>query len=177
MNYQKEEDQKQVTFYQMLAFHIIMFSRATLLTLSNLLYNSTQHIFVPIYFTKIIMLKTLKPNLEKQPIYLIVQTVKFNKITCMGTLVQSQKYLKEQVQRQVFFMVTVFQRQYEKSFELVVEHLFSSPELKTQVKFSDRLSSVCLSTVHMFIFFSRTITPFSTKLGTKHPWALPSSKG
>ena len=67
-------------------------------------------------------------------------------------------------------MVTVFQRQYEKSFELVVEHLFSSPELKTQVKFSDRLSSVCLSTVHMFIFFSRTITPFSTKLGTKHPW-------
>ena len=61
--------------------------------------------------------------------------------------------------------------------------IFSSPELKAQVSFSDHLSSVvclsiclsvclsvCLSTFHIFIFFSRTTGPISTKLGTKHPW-------
>ena len=52
--------------------------------------------------------------------------------------------------------------------------LFSSPELKAQVIFSNHLSSVCpsvcLYTFHIFIYFSRTIEPISTKLGTKHPW-------
>ena len=56
---------------------------------------------------------------------------------------------------------------------------FCSPELKAQVSFSDHLSSVvclsvrpsvCLKTFHIFIFFSRTTGPISTKLGTKHPW-------
>ena len=62
---------------------------------------------------------------------------------------------------------------------------FSSPELKTQVSFSDRLSSVflsvrlyvrlsvCLSVCKLFLFFdffSRTPGPISTKLGTKHTW-------
>ena len=54
--------------------------------------------------------------------------------------------------------------------------LFSSPELKAQVSFSDRLSSavrltVCLSvTFHFFIFFSRTAEPISTELSTNPPW-------
>ena len=37
--------------------------------------------------------------------------------------------------------------------------------------FSDNfLSVVCLSTFHIFIFFSRTTGPISTKLGTSHPF-------
>ena len=53
--------------------------------------------------------------------------------------------------------------------------LFSSPELKAQVSFSDCLSFVCLSVslsvnFSNFRFFSRSIGPISTKLGTKHPW-------
>ena len=57
-------------------------------------------------------------------------------------------------------------------------------ELKAQVSFSDCLSSVCLSiwpsvclsiclkTFSIFFFFSRTTGPFSTLLGTKHPWVV-----
>ena len=46
----------------------------------------------------------------------------------------------------------------------------SSPELKAQVSFTNRLSSFGLSRYfHIFIFFSRTNTPISTELGTKHP--------
>ena len=70
---------------------------------------------------------------------------------------------------------------------IVFEHsicVFSSPELKAQVSFSDHLSSfvclsvrlsvclclsVCLSTFNIFIFFSRTTGPISTKLGTMYP--------
>ena len=53
--------------------------------------------------------------------------------------------------------------------------LFSSPELKAQVRFSDLLLSfVCLfvhlQTFHIFNFFSRTAGPILTKLGGKHPW-------
>jgi hypothetical protein len=54
--------------------------------------------------------------------------------------------------------------------------LFSSPELKAQVSYSDRrLSvvrlSVCLSVnFYIFDFFSRTTGPISTKLGTNYPW-------
>ena len=61
--------------------------------------------------------------------------------------------------------------------------VFSPPELKAQVSFSDHLSSVvcmsvrpsvclfvCLYTFHIFIFFSRTMGLISIKLGTKYPW-------
>ena len=62
--------------------------------------------------------------------------------------------------------------------------VFSSPELKAQVSYSDRpLSvvrlSVCLSVClsvrlsvnfYIFDFFSRTTGPILTKLGTNHPW-------
>ena len=71
---------------------------------------------------------------------------------------------------------------------LFILMIISSPELKAQlVSFSDHLSSVvclsvcpsvcpsvrpsvCLKTFHIFIFFSRTAGPISTKLGTKHSW-------
>jgi hypothetical protein len=58
--------------------------------------------------------------------------------------------------------------------------IFSSPELKAQVSFSDRpLSGVCLSvrlsvcpSVNFYIFdlFSRTTGPILIRLGTNHPW-------
>ena len=56
--------------------------------------------------------------------------------------------------------------------------VFSSPQLKVQVIFPDRLLyvvrlSVCHLSVafhdHIFMFF-RTTGPISIKLGTKHPW-------
>ena len=60
--------------------------------------------------------------------------------------------------------------------------VFSSPELKFQVTFSDGLMSVfhpsicmslcpsvCLQTFHIFIF-SNAFGPISTKLGTKCSW-------
>ena len=61
------------------------------------------------------------------------------------------------------------------SVEREYKYLFSSPELKAQVSFSDHFLSivclpVCLLTFHIFIFFSRTTGPMSTKLGTRHPW-------
>jgi hypothetical protein len=62
--------------------------------------------------------------------------------------------------------------------------VFSSPELKAQVSYSDRLFSVirlsvrlsgCLSVClsvnfYIFDFFSRTAGPILTKLGPNHPW-------
>ena len=70
--------------------------------------------------------------------------------------------------------------------------VFSSPELKAQVSFSDRplsgvslsvrlsvcpsvCPSVCLSVCpsvnfYIFDFFSRTAGPILTRLGTNHPW-------
>ena len=54
--------------------------------------------------------------------------------------------------------------------------ILSSPELKPQVSFFDRLSSVDWPSVRRSVNFShfhllsRTIGPISTKLGTKHPW-------
>jgi hypothetical protein len=52
--------------------------------------------------------------------------------------------------------------------------IFSSPELKAHVSYSDRLlsilPSVCLSVnFYIFDFFSRTTGPILTKLGTNHP--------
>jgi hypothetical protein len=54
--------------------------------------------------------------------------------------------------------------------------LFSSPELKAQVSYSDRLLSVVRLSVYpsvnfyIFDFFSRTTGPILTKLCTNHPW-------
>jgi hypothetical protein len=53
--------------------------------------------------------------------------------------------------------------------------IFSSPELKVQVSFSDRLlsvvhpSDVCLIDFYIFNFFSRTAGPILTKDGTNLP--------
>jgi hypothetical protein len=52
--------------------------------------------------------------------------------------------------------------------------IFSSPELKAQVSYSDRPLSVCPSVrlsvnFYIFDFFSRTTGPILTKLGTNHP--------
>jgi uncharacterized membrane protein YphA (DoxX/SURF4 family) len=53
--------------------------------------------------------------------------------------------------------------------------VFSSPELKAQVSYSDRLLSVVRLPVrlsvnfYIFDFFSRTTGPILTKLGTNHP--------
>jgi hypothetical protein len=54
--------------------------------------------------------------------------------------------------------------------------IFSSPELKAQVSYSDRLLSIVRLSVrlsvnfYIFDFFSRTSGPILTKLGTNHPW-------
>ena len=53
--------------------------------------------------------------------------------------------------------------------------IFSSPELKAQVSFSVLDSSlvhcpVLSLTFYIFVFFSRTTVPISTKLGIKHSW-------
>jgi hypothetical protein len=58
-------------------------------------------------------------------------------------------------------------------FEKCYAIVFSSPELKVQVSFFDRLLSiVCLSVnFYIFHFFSRTSKPNSIKLGTDYPWA------
>jgi hypothetical protein len=54
--------------------------------------------------------------------------------------------------------------------------VFSSPELKAQVSYSDCLLSVCPSiclSVNFFFYifvFSRTTEPILTRLGTNHPW-------
>jgi hypothetical protein len=53
--------------------------------------------------------------------------------------------------------------------------LFSSPELKAQVSYSDRPLSVIRLSIrlsvnfYIFDFFSRTTGPILTKLGTNHP--------
>ena len=54
-------------------------------------------------------------------------------------------------------------------FTLRWPFLISSPELKAQVSFSDHIF-VCK--LHIFIFFSRTTGPISTKVDTKHPWVM-----
>jgi hypothetical protein len=54
--------------------------------------------------------------------------------------------------------------------------IFSSPELKAQMSFSDRRLSVVLLSVrlsvnfYIFNFFSRTTGPILTILGTNHLW-------
>ena len=56
----------------------------------------------------------------------------------------------------------------------ILESIFSSPELKAQVSYSDHLLSVvCLSVClsvnfYIFDFFSRTVGPILTRLGTNH---------
>ena len=64
-------------------------------------------------------------------------------------------------------------RRFNKCISYITVSLFfiTSPELKANVNFSDHLSSVRMSVckLHIFIIFSRTTGPISTKLGTKHP--------
>jgi hypothetical protein len=54
--------------------------------------------------------------------------------------------------------------------------VISSPELKAQVSYSDRLLSVVRLSVRLSVnfyicdFFSRTTGPILTKLGTNNPW-------
>jgi hypothetical protein len=73
------------------------------------------------------------------------------------------------------FMEAV-RRRYLDSGVIRVRYLFSSPELKAQVSFSDcPLSGVSLSVrpsvnFYIFDFFSRTTGPISTRRGTNHPW-------
>jgi hypothetical protein len=61
----------------------------------------------------------------------------------------------------------------------MLKSVFSSPELKAQVSYSDRRLSVrltvCLSVrpsvnFYIFDFFSRTTGPILTRLGTDHLW-------
>jgi hypothetical protein len=69
----------------------------------------------------------------------------------------------------------------------LLEGFISSPELKTQVSFSDRLLSgirlsvrlsVCLSVnFYIFDFFSRTAGPILTRIGTNHLWDSSLFKG
>ena len=68
--------------------------------------------------------------------------------------------------------------------QLSCHHLFYSPNRSSSELFwsqfvccpSSSLSSLSslylLKTFHIFIFFSRTTGPISTKIGTKHPWGL-----
>jgi hypothetical protein len=61
------------------------------------------------------------------------------------------------------------------SHNLAVSSVFSSPELKAQVSFSDRPLSgvrlfVCLSVnFYIFYFFSKTTGPILIRLGTNYP--------
>lgn len=57
--------------------------------------------------------------------------------------------------------------------KLVSISVFSSPELKVQVSYSDHIVSVVrLSVCKLFTFlnFSKTAWPINTKFGTKHPY-------
>jgi hypothetical protein len=51
-------------------------------------------------------------------------------------------------------------------------NIFSSPELKAQVSYCDRLLSIVHLSVNFYIFdfFSRTTWQILTKLGTNHHW-------
>ena len=54
---------------------------------------------------------------------------------------------------------------------LVQVIIFSSPELKAQVSFSDRLSSVCPSVCKRFLFLTSSQKPLGQfQPSTKHPW-------
>jgi hypothetical protein len=50
--------------------------------------------------------------------------------------------------------------------------VFSSPELKAQVRYSDRPLSVVRLSVNFYIFdfFSRTTGPILNRIDTNHPW-------
>jgi hypothetical protein len=56
-------------------------------------------------------------------------------------------------------------------FVMVFPPIFSSPELKAQVSFSNHpLSDICLSVnFYIFDFLSKTKGPILTRLGTNHP--------
>ena len=56
-----------------------------------------------------------------------------------------------------------------KKASLISKHFISSPGLKAQVSFSDRLFFVRLYVSFSHFLNARTIRPISTKLCTKHP--------
>ena len=85
-----------------------------------------------------------------------------------------QTWLRWQRQYGVYFVSEIkLQYQY---FMISYFNIFSSPELKAQVSYSDRRLSVVRPSVrlsvnfYIFDFFSRTAGPILTKLGTNHPW-------
>jgi hypothetical protein len=55
---------------------------------------------------------------------------------------------------------------------LLISPIFSSPELKAQVSYSDRRLSVVRPSGNFYIFnfFSRITGPILTRLGTDHLW-------
>ena len=92
---------------------------------------------------------------------------------CQGQVIHLTKRANSLQIYQIFTLLSIhFTLHY-------ISPLYSSPELKAEVSFSDRLLSVvCLSvclfvrlkTFHIFNFFSKTTWPISTKHATKHPW-------
>jgi hypothetical protein len=78
-----------------------------------------------------------------------------------------------QIKQKTFCMAVFFSGEF---LKLTDCNVFSSPELKAQVSYSDRpLSAVRLSVrlsvnFYIFDFFSRTTGPILTRLGTNHPW-------
>jgi presenilin-like A22 family membrane protease len=74
----------------------------------------------------------------------------------------------------IFHLYTIMFHLYSIMFHLYC--IISSPELKAQVSYSDRLlsvvcltSGICLLDFYIFDFFSRTAGPIVTKVGTNHP--------
>jgi hypothetical protein len=61
---------------------------------------------------------------------------------------------------------------FQNNIKEVLVLIFSSPDLKAQVSYSDRQLSVVRLSLNFYIFdfFSRTTGPISTRLGTDHPW-------
>ena len=95
--------------------------------------------------------------------------VENSEATCVKTLQLERKgKINHEKQSPIINMVSLFH----------TLTLFSSPELKAQVSFSDQNLSVVrrrcrrcrCRRFHIFMFFSRTTGPISTKFGTKHPW-------
>lgn len=85
--------------------------------------------------------------------------------------------MRQRIEISVYFVVEI-KRNVLKPFMYICKRIFSSPELKVQLRFSDRLMSVVRPTVCMsvrlsvnfshFDIFSRTNGPNFTRLGTKH---------
>jgi hypothetical protein len=100
-------------------------------------------------------------------------------VTCHDEMVQIWTDTEYMYNISVFLTVIIYTPIFFIKFTIILIILFSSPELKAQVSFSDRpLSvvcrsvclSVCLLDFYIFDFFSRTTWPILSKLGMNHPW-------